>query len=1237
MATVFKYKTPVSRNYAPGFVKCGLDGSVGSKGRSGNAVYFVDFDLDNSYNIEMALQKIEHNFILANDSIKKLEGREYGVNDLLLSNSGKCYRIIESSKDSLFNNFKYDIEFLGEIKNNTNNNIKHVRIYDVTGLRFYSNKTGKLIKSYDPKQKSCWVNNRSEKPYTTDFYTLMEEYNDDEDFSLYGAWLKMVAVTATDDSQKFTNKDGLTGSSYSFSILLNSNKSYSLNGFPCEYSGEPVELGDETHSAGKGMSLNFKKKLEFPNIAVKPESFFMPDKDSGKTEKDILIDFLFNEVTKPGTKSKVPLCTTSYMSDYSMDSYHPFGNNIMCTLSADGTMWYKSGVNSRTLVESGSKTYKNIPESLSLSDDINELVSGGSVQHKRLSTISKNLEKYGAGLTFTQTDVELIPGKIDYNKNIVPKTFSNVSEALDLKWFPQYAIGQSISTVTEEETQDELDQFTSDASTTSGLLLYPKYPITSNLYAYAESQRTNYKGGNSLFFSGIDKYEVPYAIFNFVTNSLNTFQSVVKSAATKEVVVTEVPVIVDTSFRNKSFYVSYVGDDDYNDDSFYNDPEDAENDDPTPPSNRDDETDKEYRHFWSFKHPIHIPYKNGGNSITVYFITNMDITDGSDDSVKASINESEDIIPSVQTLQKKIFNITTGAAVSASSVSEILPFLKEAPYNNGKYYAVPVTVTANYAGLNLVETYVGIKLCAKTKTIKNISADKKKDEVISESIVSYSNPELKPNVPDASIEDTIEKPDEDRKIYKLTIKHVIGTNWNAQISSTTYRDQAAEVSQYCISKTPYEVTYNILNKEKNYFLVELQEGEIPEDGEETIERDGKTYLKKYEITFDGKLKSDTVIGENIIIELATFDVSVSQGNYVTLKDPSVSCIEYKNVKYGTIIEELSKSDSSVNETFYDLVNKTFERLPDDPDNPEGNVYNKDKFEYDPSSSSIITSNTEVKVSAIPLERKRILVEIKIYYPNGPKNSYEGGTFSTGEESYLSYVTRYYPKFDTIIDKHYSIYETYDTIENGEAVSKNSISILSYNNNNVEYEYDDNLHTAIVYDPTQYKEMNITAYATFEKSQNAVSGIRIKFDDWSNEDEPVDSFIMYDEPGQYGSSSNPILVKGNKTIELTFERKKVMFNSPTDTSILDEKVDSDGFVYYIHVPPESEQPQYRLKDENGNDITYDKKDIDYNSTITIELIEDPKPTFNIPIYNFSKGSTGEDKTLWMELTVQTQPE
>jgi hypothetical protein len=99
----------------------------------------------------------------------------------------------------------------------------------------------------------------------------------------------------------------------------------------------------------------------------------------------------------------------------------------------------------------------------------------------------------------------------------------------------------------------------------------------------------------------------------------------------------------------------------------------------------------------------------------------MDITDGSKDSVTISINDSEDVIPSVKTLQEDIFEITTGAAVSASSVSDILTFLKEAPYNNGSYKVIPVTVKADYTGLDLVETYVGIKLCAKTKTIKTLT------------------------------------------------------------------------------------------------------------------------------------------------------------------------------------------------------------------------------------------------------------------------------------------------------------------------------------------------------------------------------------------------------------------------------------------------------------------------------------------------------------------------------------
>lgn len=1213
MATVFKYKTPVNRNYAPGFVRPGLDGSVGNKGRSGNAVYFVDFDLDNSYNIEMALQKIEHNFILANDSIKKLEGREYAVNDLLLSNSGKCYRIIESSPDSVFNNFKYDIEFLGAIKNNTDNNIKHVRIYDVTGLRFYSKKTGKLIKSYDPRQRSCWVNNRTEKPYSTDFYKLLKDYNDDEDFALYGAWLKMVAVTTIDDKQVFKNNTGLTGSSYSFSILLNSNKSYALNGFPTEYAGDPIELGDESYSAGKGIGLNFKKKLEFPNITVKPESFFTPipeENVKNKTERDILIEFLFNEVTKPGANKKVPLCTTSYMSDYSMDSYHPFGNNIMCTLSADNSMWYKSGVGARETIDNGRTVYKNIPESLELSENLNELISGGSAQHMRLGTINRNLEKYGAGLTFTQTAVEMVPGKIDYNKNIVPESFQYTSEPLKLEWFPKYASSQSLSSANEKETQEELDQFTSDASTTSGLILYPTYQITSDLYK--ENRRTNYKGGNSLFFSGIDKYEVPFAIFNFVANTLNTYQCVIKNAATKEVVITEVPVLIDTSFRNKSYYVSFEGDKNDLDDSFYNNPEDAENDDPTPPSNRDDEDpDKIYKHYWSFKAPIHMQYVHGGNTITVYFITNFD------QSLVVSINESEDIIGSVVDKQHKIFSLELGERILLPSDGLDLDFDLESKDPNKPYYAIPVNITANYGESNLIDTYVGIKLNMCCKAFDDVPVETKKENVISEAIISYSNPDLKPNVPDEPIDDIEEKPDDDRKIYKLTVKHIIGTNWDGQIAGSIYQDQSGEISQYYISKTPYKITYTILNAEKYYFLVPVPDGETPDEDYEQVERNGKIYLKKRQITFEGKLREDTVIGDDVILEIFTFDVSVNAGNFVNVKNPDSSFIQFNEVPYGTIIENLPY--------FYDSVNETFERFEDNPDEEDGYVFDPDHFEYSPDESSIITNHTNVVVSAIPLDREDIMVTIIIYYPNGPGNSYIGGTMSQSTDSYKEFVTSYYPKFDAIILKHYVVEKTYHVETEEGMIEQESIAISDEKGNAVQYYYDESVKSARITNPTDYGKMTVYAYASFKEGQEEISGVFIKFHDFYN-NEDVESFIMPDELNQYGTQQKPIYVSPGDTIEFTLERRIVRFDSPSEVT-LGEPGSGDAFTYIIPLA-EDETPHYTFLEEGMTNETQ----IEYNNRFNIKINEDAPNGFSIPFYNVAEDGTQKK---WLELLIQTK--
>ena len=140
----------------------------------------------------------------------------------------------------------------------------------------------------------------------------------------------------------------------------------------------------------------------------------------------------------------------------------------------------------------------------------------------------------------------------------------------------------------------------------------------------------------------------------------------------------------------------------------------------------------------------------------------------------------------------------------------------------------------------------------------------------------------------------------------------------------------------------------------------VPDGETPDKDYEQVERDGKIFLKKRQITFEGNLIDDTVIGDDIILEIVTFDVSVNAGNFVNVKNPDSSFIQFNEVPYGTIIEELPY--------FYDLVNETFERFENNPDDEDGHIFDPDHFEYYPKESSIIDKSINVIVSAIPLNR-----------------------------------------------------------------------------------------------------------------------------------------------------------------------------------------------------------------------------------------------------------------------------
>ena len=135
MPIVFKYKNPINVSYAPGRTNIGEDGELGSIGKAGNALYFTNLELDNSYNIELTLQKIENNIILSSSNIGNITKiREYKINDLILSNSGKCYKIIQSTSESLFKNYKYDIEYIGQFKTKSSVNAIRAVFTKVDGV-----------------------------------------------------------------------------------------------------------------------------------------------------------------------------------------------------------------------------------------------------------------------------------------------------------------------------------------------------------------------------------------------------------------------------------------------------------------------------------------------------------------------------------------------------------------------------------------------------------------------------------------------------------------------------------------------------------------------------------------------------------------------------------------------------------------------------------------------------------------------------------------------------------------------------------------------------------------------------------------------------------------------------------------------------------------------------------------------------------------------------------------------
>ena len=225
MGVVFKYKDSLEYAYAPGIADSGEDGDRGDKGLAGPCIYFVGYDLDNSYSISLALQKIQNNLVLSDEKTAALPGdRVYKNNDIIISVSGQCYRLVEDTGSE----YGFNIEYTGQISKNDVNDPNP--ILKVLFIALDNNSTY-FSKRYSNSQNAC-------VPPTN---YISQNFNSNA-YKLDGVWLLPVVYT----SETLDLDIKLYSSVY---------KEYTSNKLP-----------NETEDSSRIKGTGFEKYLEFSEV-----------------------------------------------------------------------------------------------------------------------------------------------------------------------------------------------------------------------------------------------------------------------------------------------------------------------------------------------------------------------------------------------------------------------------------------------------------------------------------------------------------------------------------------------------------------------------------------------------------------------------------------------------------------------------------------------------------------------------------------------------------------------------------------------------------------------------------------------------------------------------------------------------------------------------------------------------------------------------------------------------------
>lgn len=505
MAIVFKYKNATSLSYAPGFANAGIDGEEGKQGISGNTVYFIDYDLDNSYSIQLALQRIENNQLLSSTSRESIEDRPYKENDLLMSKNGNIYKIVLANQTSA-QNYKFDIVSLGTIRDaKPALSVSKAIIYNITGWdqsRLYSGDTDSQL-LYEPTTISPAFTNRTKK-------NIFQEITE-EDKILYGVWFKIFLVveagniTEEASSAYFALLENLLSNySFSLSILLNCKKSLQDKSAPTDM-GNGINSRLDPSPSELYQCFDTYKKLEFINLPV----IFKGNNDTFENLANREISIISkNNIRNPQEER---LINTFFLSDFSMDKMHPTGNNIRCTLGDKENIWFKTG--------------NNAPD-----------------------TYNIDIDSLGDAYVFPFTDNEVTPTETDtkfskcemtdiqYYYNMIgskrdDSTLTDISPDI----FPSYAIGRSLTLHNNDDAQDILDNL--DTTQTDLIQMSQRYLGNST------TPTKNLRSGDSAYFSSLPENMVAQEITKYLENfDENKYILTIKNKKTKEISTVEIPV-----------------------------------------------------------------------------------------------------------------------------------------------------------------------------------------------------------------------------------------------------------------------------------------------------------------------------------------------------------------------------------------------------------------------------------------------------------------------------------------------------------------------------------------------------------------------------------------------------------------------------------------------------------------------------------------------------------------------